>query len=123
MTPGKDKGEFPDVRVLLDPGCFPHPVGRVELIETHISWVILSGELAYKIKKPVDFGFLDFSTLALRKHFCDEELALIEHNRSQNVGSLLLLDAKSGRSTVLATGLLMFSTAVHCGGEANVATA
>lgn len=46
------------------------------LIETHISWVILSGEYAYKIKKPVDLGFLNFSTLSRRKHFCTEELRL-----------------------------------------------
>jgi len=46
------------------------------LIETHISWVILAGEFAYKIKKPVDLGFLDFSTPALREHLCREELRL-----------------------------------------------
>jgi uncharacterized protein len=46
------------------------------LIETHISWVLLAGDYAYKIKKPVDFGFLDFSTLDRRRFFCDEELRL-----------------------------------------------
>ena len=46
------------------------------LRETHISWVILAGELAYKIKKPLDFGFLDFSTLERRRFFCEQELAL-----------------------------------------------
>lgn len=46
------------------------------LIETHISWVLLSGAYAYKIKKPVNLGFLDFSTLERRKHFCEEELRL-----------------------------------------------
>ncbi|HTK99738.1 MAG TPA: AAA family ATPase [Pseudomonadales bacterium] len=45
-------------------------------METHISWVLLTGEFAYKIKKPVDFGFLDFSTLALRRRFCEEEVRL-----------------------------------------------
>ncbi|MFI4931673.1 MAG: AAA family ATPase, partial [Burkholderiales bacterium] len=49
---------------------------RVELIETHISWVLLAGAYAYKIKKPVRLSFVDFSTLALRHHFCDEELRL-----------------------------------------------
>ena len=49
---------------------------RVELIETHISWVLLAGAYAYKIKKPVRLSFVDFSTLALRRHFCDEELRL-----------------------------------------------
>ena len=48
----------------------------VPLIETHISWVLLAGEHAYKIKKPVRLSFLDFGTLAARRHFCDEELRL-----------------------------------------------
>ncbi len=55
---------------------YPHPVEKIELIETHISWLILTGEYAYKIKKPVNFGFLDFTTLAKRQHFCEEELRL-----------------------------------------------
>lgn len=53
----------------------PH-VKTVRLIHTHISTVALTGKYAYKIKKPVDFGFLDFSTLDKRKHYCDEELRL-----------------------------------------------
>ena len=55
---------------------YPHPVDQIEVIETHISWLILTGEYAYKIKKPVDFGFLDFTTLEKRQHFCEEELRL-----------------------------------------------
>ncbi|ATX79200.1 hypothetical protein Ga0123461_0780 [Mariprofundus aestuarium] len=46
------------------------------MIQTHISWVFLAGDYAYKLKKPVDFGFLDFTTLAKRKHFCERELEL-----------------------------------------------
>jgi aminoglycoside phosphotransferase family enzyme/predicted kinase len=61
---------------LRDPARYPHPADRVELIETHISWVLLAGEFAYKVKKPVDFGFLDFTALAARKRFCEEELRL-----------------------------------------------
>lgn len=64
------------VESLLNPAAFPHPVNVIELLQTHISWVILTGEFAYKIKKPVDFGFLDFSTLERRQHFCNEELRL-----------------------------------------------
>ena len=56
--------------------CFPHSVETFTLIQTHISWVLLTGQYAYKFKKPVNLGFLDFSTLALRKHFCEEELRL-----------------------------------------------
>jgi hypothetical protein len=61
---------------LLSPAAYPHPTAAIRLLETHISWVLLTGEFAYKIKKPVDFGFLDFSTLAKRKHYCEEELRL-----------------------------------------------
>ena len=61
---------------LLAARCYPHEVDAVECIETHISTVLLAGAYAYKIKKPVDLGFLDFSTLALRRRFCEEELRL-----------------------------------------------
>jgi len=55
---------------------YPHVTATVEMIQTHISWVFLAGDYAYKLKKPVHFGFLDFSTLAARKHFCEQELQL-----------------------------------------------
>ncbi len=64
------------VAALRDPACFPHTVDSIEVIETHISWVILTGDYAYKIKKAVDLGFLDFATLARREHFCREEVRL-----------------------------------------------
>ena len=66
----------PLIRSLAAPSAWPFAVEAVELMETHISWVLLAGEYAYKIKKPVDFGFLDFSTLEKRKHFCEEELRI-----------------------------------------------
>ncbi len=50
--------------------------GRVEVRQTHISVVFLAGDFAYKIKKPVQLGFLDFSTLERRRHFCEEEVRL-----------------------------------------------
>jgi aminoglycoside phosphotransferase family enzyme len=61
---------------LLDPAAYPHPAARVRLIETHISYVFLAGRYAYKIKKAVNFGFLDYSTLERRRHFCHEEVRL-----------------------------------------------
>lgn len=64
------------IKNLLSDRAFNHPIIQLGLIETHVSWVILTGKYAYKIKKPVDFGFLDFSTLEKRKHFCEEELRL-----------------------------------------------
>ena len=60
----------------FDRCSFPHTVSDKEILETHISWVVLTGDYAYKVKKPVDLGFLDFSTLELRKHYCEEELRL-----------------------------------------------
>lgn len=61
---------------LQAPENYPHPVSSFEVVETHISWVILTGKFAYKIKKSVDLGFLNFSTLERRRHFCEEELRL-----------------------------------------------
>lgn len=64
------------ISALQNPALYPHPVEQFKVIETHISWVILTGPFAYKIKKPVNFGFLDFSELSARQHFCQEELRL-----------------------------------------------
>ncbi|NOZ58462.1 MAG: phosphotransferase [Euryarchaeota archaeon] len=62
------------VEALLRPEAYPHPVGEIRLIQTHISFVFLTGDYVYKVKKPVDFGFLDFTTLEKRFHYCREEL-------------------------------------------------
>ena len=64
------------IEKLLQPAAWPWPVTAVNHIETHISTVLLTGDYAYKIKKPVDLGFLDFTTLQKRKHYCEEELRL-----------------------------------------------
>src|SRR5689334_2948058 len=64
------------VQALLHPACYPHPVDHVDHIETHISDVLLTGPYAYKLKKPLDLGFLDFSTLEKRRRSCDEEIRL-----------------------------------------------
>jgi uncharacterized protein len=61
---------------LLQGRAYPHPVENIQLVETHISWVILTGRFAYKIKKPIKLEFLDFSSLERRKFFCNEELRL-----------------------------------------------
>ncbi|MCI0504931.1 MAG: AAA family ATPase [Gammaproteobacteria bacterium] len=56
--------------------CHLHGVSHVQVIETHISWVLLTGKIVYKVKKPVDLGFVDFTTLEKRKFYCFEELRL-----------------------------------------------
>ncbi|MFZ2312007.1 MAG: AAA family ATPase [Methylobacter sp.] len=64
------------IKALCESSAYEHEVASVSLVETHISWVLLTGQYAYKIKKPVNFGFLDFSTLKKRRFFCHEELRL-----------------------------------------------
>lgn len=66
----------PLLQALLQPGCYDHAVREIHLVETHISWVILTGSYAYKIKKPVNLEFLDFSTLEKRRFFCEQEWRL-----------------------------------------------
>ncbi len=65
------------IEQMQKPEFYPHPVKQpIQLIQTHVSYVLLTGDYAYKLKKGVNFGFLDFSTLEKRKHFCDEELRM-----------------------------------------------
>lgn len=64
------------VTALQDPACFDHPVARFETVETHISIVLLTGDYAYKFKKPVDLGFVDFTSLDRRRYYCEEEIRL-----------------------------------------------
>lgn len=67
----------PVIQAMLKPEFYPHPVTQpIELVQTHVSYVLLTGDSVYKLKKPVNFGFLDFSTLEKRQHFCHEELRL-----------------------------------------------
>ncbi|HCV12955.1 MAG TPA: hypothetical protein DGC76_04515 [Candidatus Accumulibacter sp.] len=66
----------PLIAALLDPARYPHPAAGVELIETHASWLLLAGDFAYKIKKPVVLPFLDYGTLDRRRACCEAELRL-----------------------------------------------
>jgi uncharacterized protein len=61
---------------LADPAAYPESTARVEVVQTHISTIFLTGGHAYKVKKPVDFGFLDYTTLERRRRFCAEEVRL-----------------------------------------------
>lgn len=64
------------IQALHDPALYRHPVSNVTLKETHANWILLAGDYAYKIKKPVNFGFLDFTTLEKRRFYCEEEIRL-----------------------------------------------
>jgi aminoglycoside phosphotransferase family enzyme len=61
---------------MKNPEIYDERVEKIEMLQTHISWIFLTGRHAYKVKKPVNFGFLDFSTLDKRKHFCERELEI-----------------------------------------------
>ena len=64
------------VAALLDKAAYPEPTSAVKLVQTHISWVFLTDGFAYKMKKPVNLGFLDFSTLRRRHYYLKQELVL-----------------------------------------------
>jgi aminoglycoside phosphotransferase family enzyme len=66
----------PLVQAMLKPSFYPHHPPQVDLVQTHISYLFLGGDLAYKVKKPVDFGFLNFTTLERRGFFCRQEVRL-----------------------------------------------
>ncbi|GAB2787772.1 bifunctional aminoglycoside phosphotransferase/ATP-binding protein [Halomonas shantousis] len=77
------------IRALQEGNGFDHSIGTIEVHETHISWVVLTGDYAYKIKKPLDFGkFLDFSTLEKRRRLCEQEVRL-----NQRLAPALYLEA------------------------------
>ena len=75
---------------LSNPAFYPHYVKTIEIEETHISKVFLTGDFVYKLKKPVDFGFLDFTTLEKRHHYCKQEV-LLNQRLSQDVYLLSLI--------------------------------
>jgi len=64
------------IQAMQTPEFYDHEVSEVIMLQTHISWVFLTGDFAYKVKKPMDFGFLNFTELDQRKHFCEEEIRL-----------------------------------------------
>ena len=65
-----------DIQQLLRPSAYPHAVGEIRLRETHVSWVILTGDFSYKLKKPIKLEFLDMTSLSHRHLLCQEELRL-----------------------------------------------
>ena len=79
------------------PEVFGHPTGTVEWIETHISWLLLAGDFVYKFKKPLKLDFLDFSTPALRRAACEEELRINRRTAPALYLGLVALSGQAGR--------------------------
>uniref|UniRef100_A0A832A3G5 Aminoglycoside phosphotransferase domain-containing protein n=1 Tax=Desulfacinum infernum TaxID=35837 RepID=A0A832A3G5_9BACT len=87
-------------RAFTEPRFYPHPVTAVQRIDTHISAVFLTGQWVYKLKKPVDFGFLDFTDLEARCRFCHREVAL---NRRFSRGVYeKVVEVRRGHSGILS---------------------
>ena len=97
VTHDTDAGLPPFAAAMLRPAFYRHRPVEVELIQTHISYVFLAGDEVYKVKKPVRFSFLDFSTLALCRHFCHEEVRLNRRLASDVYRSVVAICAKGSR--------------------------
>ena len=89
---------------LLDPSAYPHPTAGIRLIETHISWVILTGPFAYKVKKPVTLGFVDYSTLDLRRRSCEGEVRVSGRFAPGLYVAAVPITGTAGRPQVGGTG-------------------
>lgn len=93
------------VTSLLLADAYPHEVNsKIIRIETHISWVFLTDDFAYKIKKPIKNSFLDYSTLALRKHYCEEELRLNQRFANEIYLDVVPLTSSNGSIRICGTG-------------------
>jgi uncharacterized protein len=93
------------VRQMLTPEFYPHPVTMpIELMQTHASTVLLTGEFAYKLKKPVNFGFLDYSTIEKRQHFCEEELRLNQRGAKELYLEVVSISRQDGKYSLSSDG-------------------
>ncbi|MEN9201749.1 MAG: AAA family ATPase [Thermostichus sp. DG02_2_bins_29] len=86
------------IQAMLDPAFYPHAVqAPIQLIQTHISYILLTGDYAYKVKKPLNFGFLDFTSLEQRRHFCQEELRMNQRGAPGIYLEVLPITQSNGR--------------------------
>lgn len=97
------------VQALMSPEAYPLEVRplSVEMVETHISYIYLTGRHVYKIKKPVDFGFLDFTTLEKRRYFCHREVALNQRISSNVYLRVAEVKEQEGRYTIDGPGTVV----------------
>ncbi|MEK6531506.1 MAG: AAA family ATPase [Deltaproteobacteria bacterium] len=92
------------IHALLSPLAYPENPASVELCQTHISYILLTPRYAYKIKKPVDLGFLDFTTLEKRRHFCAEEVRLNKRLAPDAYLGVLPISKKGNRAVIGGAG-------------------
>ncbi len=105
LVAGESHRGVPDViSSLMNPRAYPHPAGAVELIETPISWVLLAGEFAYKIKRPVRYPFIDLRSGARRRFLCEEELRLNRRFAPQLYLEVCDVVSEAGESRIRLSG-------------------
>jgi hypothetical protein len=92
------------IQALLDPKAYPDPPGLVEMVQTQISYVFLAGDYVYKIKKPVDMGFLDYTTLEKRLYFCRKEVELNRRLSADVYLGVVPVTSESGRFVIGGKG-------------------
>ncbi len=95
------------IQFLLSPENYPHQVGEVRLVQTHISYVLIAGDYVYKLKKAVDFGFLDFSTFEKRKFYCERELELNRRLCPDIYLDLITVNQKDGEYSINGDGAVV----------------
>ncbi len=90
---------------MKDSSFYPHHPESVELVQTHLSWVFLAGNRVYKVKKPVDFGFLDFTTLEKRRFFCQEEIKMNRRLCPEiYLGTVAIKESRDGKYSLNGPG-------------------
>ncbi len=95
-------------RAMSDPAIYPHPVSHLERRDTHISAVFLTGQWAYKIKKPVVFDFLDFRDLNDRKRFCEQEVSLNKRfSQDVYIGVIGIYEDQKNRISLQSKGRII----------------
>ena len=92
------------VETMSKPEFYPHMPERVELIQTHASYIFIAGDYVYKVKKAVDFGFLDFTDLDKRGYFCHEELRLNQRLAPDTYLEVVEIGEDAGGNIVLGKG-------------------
>ncbi|MGD1854357.1 MAG: AAA family ATPase [Leptolyngbyaceae cyanobacterium] len=95
----------PIIQYMLRPSFYPHwTQGTIELVQTHTAYVLLTGNYAYKVKKPVNYGFLNYSTLTARKHYVEEELRLNQRTAQEIYLAAVPIYKKENIFSLLANG-------------------
>lgn len=92
------------IQALQNRQLYDHPIKGFHTLETHLSWIILTGYFAYKIKKPVDFGFVNYTTLEKRYHYCREELRLNQTLAPQIYKEVISINGTFEKPTINGQG-------------------